>query len=113
MSKLTRYTRLTWTAARHFDQREVDENDAEIRKKPVEPSDSALIHSSRNSSRFENFFYACFPNLLLQSTPWEEQWNRKERSENIAVWRVVFLIIPLVYIAHYYFLDKPMGLTPN
>ena len=64
-------------------------------------------------SRFEHLFYALFPKLLLRGTPWEEQWEEKERRENVNVWRYVFFIAAVVYVAHYYLLDKPMQLQPE
>jgi class 3 adenylate cyclase len=51
--------------------------------------------------------------LHLQGTPWFEAWEEKERRENVVVWRYVFLFAAIAYVAHYYLLDKPMGLQPE
>lgn len=60
----------------------------------------------------ERLFYALFPAFLLHGTPWKEQWEEKERRENVNVWRYVFIIAAVVYVGHYFLLDKPMGLQP-
>ncbi len=61
----------------------------------------------------ERVCYALFPTLLLQNTPWFETWIQQERSENILLWRWMFLLVAIVYIGHYYLFDLPMALRPT
>jgi len=71
-----------------------------------------VITGINDPSAFERFLYGCFPNLLLKNSPWERQWNLQERQENISLWRIIFPLVSIAYVAHYFFLDRPLGLTP-
>lgn len=60
----------------------------------------------------ERFLALAFPTLLLEPTPWLKDWEAKERSENVAIWRVALPLIAAIYIGHLIFFDKPMQLRP-
>jgi class 3 adenylate cyclase len=63
-------------------------------------------------NRWDRVLHALFPVLALQGTPWNDAWHDKERRENVVLWRYVFLLASIAYVAHYYLLDRPMGLEP-
>ena len=50
---------------------------------------------------------------MLRETPWLSAWQEKERRANLKIWRLVFAIGAAVYVAHYFLLDRPMGLEPT
>ncbi len=61
----------------------------------------------------ERIAYALFPTLLLEGTPWHSVWAEQERRESILLWRVLFPIVGVVYVGHYFLFDHPMHLQPD
>jgi class 3 adenylate cyclase len=61
----------------------------------------------------ERIMFAMFPTLLLQGTPWYERWLADERRDNVTLWRIFFPITASIYVWHYFYFDKPMGLEPQ
>jgi len=61
----------------------------------------------------ERVVYILFPSLLLQTTPWYAIWIEQERTERLFLWRLFFPTVAIIYIAHYYLFDHPMGLQPD
>jgi len=72
-----------------------------------------LINSLENRGLIERILGVLFPTSLLRNTPWLPAWQDQERSVNLKVWRVVFFLGAIVYVGHYYLLDKPMELEPD
>lgn len=62
--------------------------------------------------RLEQVIAFAFPSLLLEPTPWLKDWETKERSENLAIWRAALPLIAAIYVGHLLLFDKPMGLQP-
>ena len=71
------------------------------------------MNSMAHQGVIERLFSVLFPTSLLHGTPWLAAWQDQERTTNLKVWRVVFLLGAIVYVGHYYLLDKPMGLEPS
>ena len=61
---------------------------------------------------FDNTITWLFPRLLIAGTPWETPWNEKEKQTFLLVARLIFPIMAIAAIAHFYFYDLPMGLSP-
>jgi class 3 adenylate cyclase len=61
----------------------------------------------------ERIVYGLFPTLLLQGTPWYDQWIEDERHANVVFWRLFFPVVAIIYIGHYFYFDKPSGLEPQ
>jgi class 3 adenylate cyclase len=53
-----------------------------------------------------------FPSIMLEGKPWRSMWEEKERNTFNLVCRYFFLVAAILYLGHYYFYDKPMGLAP-
>jgi class 3 adenylate cyclase len=53
-----------------------------------------------------------FPTLKLQATPWWELWVESERRLVLASTRVTMGLAALVQIAHYFLIDRRLGLQP-
>src|SRR4030095_14168321 len=66
----------------------------------------------RGRQMLERVLYWLFPRLLLQETPYHDEWFDRERTENVRFWRVLFPVIALIYLGHYYLFDLPQGLQP-
>lgn len=60
----------------------------------------------------DRVLYWLLPRLMLQGTPYHDEWLERERLENVRFWRVLFPAIALVYAGHYYLFDLPQGLQP-
>ena len=71
-----------------------------------------MINLSEQRGLIERFFNVLFPTSILQGTPWLKAWEDKERATNLKIWRIVFLVGAIVYVGHYFLLDKPLGLEP-
>ncbi len=63
-------------------------------------------------SIYGRFFAYIFPLSLLDGTPWLRAWKAKENEDFIGVAKVVFPLSAILYLGHYFFFDKPMGLEP-
>src|SRR5262245_21990190 len=61
----------------------------------------------------ERIVVATFPTLLLESTPWRQEWADKERDESLVLWRIVLPLVAAIYFGHLFFFDRPMGLRPG
>lgn len=53
-----------------------------------------------------------FPAVMLEGKPWKPMWEEKERKTFNLVCRYFFLIAAILYLGHYFFYDRPMGLAP-
>ncbi len=53
-----------------------------------------------------------FPTLILQGTPWRRLWIEKERAEFLRIARVLYPLIAIAYVLHFYLFDQPMKLQP-
>ena len=71
-----------------------------------------MINLSEQRGLIERFFNVLFPTSILQGTPWLKAWEDKERVTNLKIWRIVFLVGAIVYVGHYFVLDKPLELEP-
>ncbi len=60
----------------------------------------------------ERTIFGLFPTLLLQGTPWYDQWTEDEQNANVAFWRLFFPIVAIIYIGFYFYFDKPSELEP-
>jgi len=60
----------------------------------------------------EGLIIYLFPQILLEGKPWRAMWEEKEAETFVRICRVFFLVAGLLYIAHFYFYDLPMGLEP-
>lgn len=67
---------------------------------------------SRLLPLFDRIFTYVFPLSLLEPTPWLEIWKEKERNDFLAVVRIFFPIVAILYLGHYWVFDLPMGLEP-
>jgi len=72
-----------------------------------------LIDPNEKRNFVERLFNTLFPTSLLHGTPWLAEWREKERKVNLNIWRIVLTLGAIVYVAHYYLLDRPMGLEPD
>lgn len=54
-----------------------------------------------------------FPNLLFTNKNWFEIWKKQEREEFISSIKVFFGLATIVYILHYYTVDRAEGLAPS
>lgn len=61
----------------------------------------------------ERILVAINPHLLISGTPWERVWREKSKIEFIRGARIFLALVMLIYLAHYYFFDVPMGLQPT
>lgn len=62
---------------------------------------------------FDRMFTYVFPLSLLEPTPWLEIWRDKERSDFLTTVRIFFPVVAVLYLAHYWAFDLPMGLEPK
>lgn len=53
-----------------------------------------------------------FPAVLLEGKPWRHMWEEKEREVFVLICRFFFLTTGVLYLGHYFFYDKVMGLEP-
>lgn len=53
-----------------------------------------------------------FPTILLEGKPWKAMWEDKEHEAFVRICRFFFLAAGCLYVGHYFFYDKPMGLVP-
>ena len=60
----------------------------------------------------EKAIYILFPTLLVSATEWYELWKENQRNDFVRSARLILVLIALVYIGHYFFFDKVLGLTP-
>ena len=63
-------------------------------------------------SLFDRIFTYLFPLSLLEPTPWLGIWKEKERSDFMSVAQIFFPVVAVIYLAHYWAFDLPMGLQP-
>lgn len=63
--------------------------------------------------RLEKFFAWAYPMLLVSGSKWESKWRSQEMQSFVLLARIIFPLISIVYILHYYFYDIPMGLEPT
>lgn len=82
-----------------------------INRQRQDHADLITPYDKRNF--IERMFNTLFPTSLLHGTPWLAEWQEKERKENLNIWRIVLTLGAVVYVAHYYLLDRPMGLEPD
>ncbi|MFS4457841.1 adenylate/guanylate cyclase domain-containing protein [Bdellovibrio sp. HCB2-146] len=61
----------------------------------------------------EKLFFTMFPRLLLTGTPWVALWDEQERKAFLNAARIIFPIMMLVYILHYFTVDRSEGLAPS
>ena len=60
----------------------------------------------------ETIRHVFFPRLSLQATPWVSLWEARERQVVTLASRVTLPLACLVLVAHYLFVDMPLGLQP-
>ncbi|MEJ2238830.1 MAG: hypothetical protein P8X82_11080, partial [Gemmatimonadales bacterium] len=53
-----------------------------------------------------------FPSVLLEGKPWRHMGEEKERELFTIICRYFFFFAGIVYLGHYFFYDKVMGLEP-
>ena len=70
------------------------------------------VLSSKDMKWIEGLIIYFFPQILLEGKPWRAMWEEKEADTFVRICRVFFLVAGLLYIAHFYFYDLPMGLEP-
>lgn len=61
----------------------------------------------------EKFLAWMYPILLVTGSRWESEWRDQEKQSFVYLARIVFPLIAIVYVLHYYFYDIPMGLAPS
>lgn len=61
----------------------------------------------------ERLIYFLFPHLLLKSRGLEDIWNRQEKQVFLFNSRIFFGLAAVVYILHYYTVDRGEGLAPS
>jgi|GEM_PF-1148159 len=66
----------------------------------------------RPDSKYGSFIAYIFPFSLLEGTPWLQAWKTKENEDFIGIAKVIFPLTAVLYIAHYFLFDRPMGLEP-
>ncbi len=54
-----------------------------------------------------------FPFLLLKRTSWEQIWKKQEKDEFLFSIRVFFGLAAIVYVLHYFTVDRSEGLAPS
>jgi class 3 adenylate cyclase len=64
-------------------------------------------------NRLEKFLAWAHPMLLISGSKWESNWLNQEQKSFVLLARIIFPLISIVYILHYYFYDIPMGLEPT
>ena len=52
------------------------------------------------------------PALLLDGTPWKNEWLEREKRSFIAVHTIWFACAIVGYVGHYFFFDRINGLEP-
>lgn len=65
-----------------------------------------------SESKYDRFIAYIFPLSLLEGTPWLQTWKVKENEDFIGIAKVIFPIVAIAYVAHYFLFDRPMGLEP-
>ena len=60
----------------------------------------------------ESVITYCFPTILLEGKPWRAMWEEKERQSFLQICRIFFFAAGILYVGHYFFYDKAMGLEP-
>lgn len=53
-----------------------------------------------------------FPKLLLEGKPWKAMWEEKEHEAFVRICRFFFFAAGCLYVGHYFFYDRAMGLEP-
>ncbi|MEQ8858639.1 MAG: adenylate/guanylate cyclase domain-containing protein [Pseudomonadales bacterium] len=53
-----------------------------------------------------------FPTILLEGKPWKAMWEDKERDAFVRVCRFFFFGAGCLYVGHYFFYDRALGLEP-
>jgi class 3 adenylate cyclase len=61
---------------------------------------------------FDGLVAWLFPNILVEGTPWRGMWLEKERSSFVQAVKPFLLLSAIIYIAHYFFYDRPNDLQP-
>jgi len=61
---------------------------------------------------FDGLVAWLFPNILVEGTPWRSMWLDKQRASFIQAIKPFLLLAAVIYIAHYFFYDKPNNLEP-
>jgi class 3 adenylate cyclase len=59
------------------------------------------------------FFIFLMPDLLLKNTRWESRWREQEKTDFLTTSRIAYVLAGLVYILHYYTVDRFEGLAPS
>lgn len=62
---------------------------------------------------FRSFFYYLFPRLILHKKRWIDAFEQEERESFFSIIKISTLLIPVVYIGHYFLVDKKLGLTQD
>ena len=63
--------------------------------------------------RFEKFIAWVYPMLLISGSRWDLEWRNQEKRSFVLLARIVFPLISIIYILHYFFYDIPKGLEPT
>ncbi len=64
-------------------------------------------------SVLDRIIYYFFPSWLLNTTPWKSIWQESEDNLTIRRYRILFLLLGIGYLLHYFFVDIPLGLTKD
>ena len=62
---------------------------------------------------FDRTFNYLFPFSLVESTPWADIWLEKEKMDFLSAARIFFPVVGFLWLGHYWFFDRPMGLQPQ
>ncbi len=61
---------------------------------------------------FEDFIAWLMPAILVDGTPWKQIWEEKDKESFLSVSRIVYPVLAVAYLAHYFFYDRAVGLEP-
>ena len=53
-----------------------------------------------------------YPTVLLEGKPWRAMWEEKDRATFTLICRFFFPIAGGLYVGHYFFYDRLLGLEP-
>lgn len=62
---------------------------------------------------FDRLLTYLFPLSLLEPTPWLDTWKEKERADFLSLAKLFFPTAAVLWLAHYWAFDLPMGLQPT
>jgi class 3 adenylate cyclase len=63
-------------------------------------------------NRTDRVLTSLFPSLILAGTPWSAIWADKERRDFVFLARLVYPLVAVAYVLHYFMFDRAVGLEP-